>query len=442
MPSSAHDLRHRWTPPFILTWLSVFFSAAPYYFIPEIIPKITRISQVVTVLAVPVTILVCLKKGHFRPLSKTILLILAFFLWSAASLGWTIDITETLYFLMLFVEFILLVWLIWENSWTLEQAEHLVFAYILGTLVSSFQIISNFLSGDAIIEHSGLSEFERYTTGAINLNDQAMIITLGVALAIYFLRQKHSLRLRQVCIIAIILGCVGVLLTGSRAGAVCLVTTIFVSVVSLSNRNRILAVIPAICIIFSLPFISQYVSDFSFLERIATLQDDTLSGHFGNRAVIWSAAAQLIMNSPLIGSGAGTFNEAIIPYLGYSKAPHNTFIAILAQEGIIGLLIFALIIYSLLRESRKNSDQIQNVSYILLAFWCIASLTLGLDREKITWLIFIMISVLLHGRRTMSPSKRLSGNQFTQVSEPPPNFGPQMKECNVQGPPCLFHTQQ
>lgn len=415
-----------------MTWFSVFFSAAPYYYIPEFITKITRISQLVTVIAVLATLMHCLITKSFRKLSPSVSLVFCFFIWCFISLIWSVKVSETLYFIVVFIEFVILVWLIWENSRTLKQVNYLIWAYILGTIVSGCYILFNFFSANAIIEQAGVTEYERYSTGAINLNDQAAIIVLGIGLALYFIRQKNYYRnykTRIICLIAIIIGTVGVGLTGSRGGVVCLIFTILFSIFALSMRGRLILILLTLSFIFILPTFSTYLNKFSFVQRIETLNEDALSGHFGNRTIIWLAAKNLIIESPLLGSGAGTFNDAIIPYLGYSKAPHNTFIAVFAQVGLVGFSILLWIIYSLFRACRRHfSREIRNVSYMLLSFWLISSMTLGLDREKITWLVFALVAALLY-----APHKEGAYSSELSISNKPENLPPLPLHAPVNG---------
>ena len=69
-----------------------------------------------------------------------------------------------------------------------------------------------------------------------------------------------------------------------------------------------------------------------------------------------------IKNNPIFGVGPGNFNNYAQNYLGYDLrdselSPHNIYLEILAEYGIIGFLIFILILWDIIKAlfNRKIS---------------------------------------------------------------------------------------
>jgi len=76
------------------------------------------------------------------------------------------------------------------------------------------------------------------------------------------------------------------------------------------------------------------------------------------RLAIWSISANLVQESPLVGIGFGSFRR-----LGFDlKDPHNIYLKILVEQGIFGLLIFAILILCFLKEGfilyKKGEDDL------------------------------------------------------------------------------------
>ena len=84
------------------------------------------------------------------------------------------------------------------------------------------------------------------------------------------------------------------------------------------------------------------------IDRAATnLEDSSL----GQRLIFWKASLHIIADHPLLGAGTGSFAEEFskqvtdYPNLS-SDNPHNEYLMIAAQLGVIGLLSFIWLLYS------------------------------------------------------------------------------------------------
>ena len=145
-----------------------------------------------------------------------------------------------------------------------------------------------------------------------------------------------------------------ILLTGSRAGVIGLITLFLLILFTKLERIRWFYKIALLIALFTLYLLNE---DKINIERYMTLtemgSDYNVSEETG-RVQIWKRAYQLISENPLTGIGANCFPMA----LGYLRqelfltprwqASHNSYIQIITETGLIGFIIFlSLIIASL-----------------------------------------------------------------------------------------------
>jgi len=84
----------------------------------------------------------------------------------------------------------------------------------------------------------------------------------------------------------------------------------------------------------------------SMLKRFEQMDDESNR----NRLQLWSAAWELIVSNPLMGVGPGQFPEAS----GLGVFPHNGFLSILAEFGLLGFSFYAAIVFCVLLKSIRQ----------------------------------------------------------------------------------------
>lgn len=90
-------------------------------------------------------------------------------------------------------------------------------------------------------------------------------------------------------------------------------------------------------------------------ERISQLNAYEDNGRFR----LWNESVQLISRHPLIGNGVRSM------YQTFSKASHNTYLQVLVENGIIGLVLFSAFIAKLFKKAR-NYDRTLAVALIAM----------------------------------------------------------------------------
>ena len=189
----------------------------------------------------------------------------------------------------------------------------------------------------------------------------------------------------------VLISLAGILLSGTRGAwvSIAVVLALFVFP-ALDLRRKIGAVILLLVVfgaVLQIPGVGNLVVD-----RVATAG---ASGGAG-RTDIWSVGVVIFETSPVIGVGYGNFPVAYTPKMvmeagvgfnqGANRAPHNLVVSIGAELGLVGLVLFGLLLVPLVLRQGWGPDA-QVIRAILVAF-IVDALFLDLfGNRKQVWLI-------------------------------------------------------
>jgi O-antigen ligase len=126
----------------------------------------------------------------------------------------------------------------------------------------------------------------------------------------------------------------------------------------------------------------------------------------------WPRGFYLFSNSPLVGTGVGSANDFPLEFYGdklfqtntsreriYDSAhAHNTYLHILGEQGIVGLILFLLMWISVYKSIYKRSDNTLVRDGLLITFWALtfASFTEHRIPSPSNGFPFILIYLLYH----------------------------------------------
>ena len=178
---------------------------------------------------------------------------------------------------------------------------------------------------------------------------------------------------------------VGLLFSGSRAGMIAVAGVLFLGFLSGVVRKRhflLLTFITAILIISVLVIVA-FMGDLNnIMPRIALINDNERW-----RSVI--LGLEMWKNNPILGAGLGVFLHNSIGWLGTPVVIHSTPVWILAEFGILGLLIFGwffLLLIKPVSEEDKTSPE-HHILLMLIAGFCIFSLVHEVFYQRMFWLM-------------------------------------------------------
>ncbi|MDD5428459.1 MAG: O-antigen ligase family protein [Candidatus Omnitrophica bacterium] len=342
------------------------------------------ISHIMGIAALCVCLLsVLLRRGKIHIPSLGLLLTGALFSWIFASVFWSIDPVITLKRNWTYLELLGMVWLIWEVARTEKEQESLIRAFLYGSFISVVNTIIDYAGGGHAYN------LQRFVASGFDPNDAAVVMAIGITMAWYLsllARRGYAALLYRAYIP---LALFAILLTGSRGGFITAMVSLSVIVLFFTRTKfwqYIFFVVTAGVFGY---FVAGFIPGAS-LQRISSMSSD-ISSAIGIRKEIWLAGLQAFQAEPVWGVGAGCFAIAIIPFLGISIVSHNTFLSILVEFGIIGfMLFFILMLYLVLNVKRM---QILQKKFWIAAFltWATGVSALTWEYRKATWFLIALL---------------------------------------------------
>lgn len=233
---------------------------------------------------------------------------------------------------------------------------------IFGFIFAFFAILQSVLSPNKIY---GIYEvrFGAPFGSFVNRHNFAayMEMTLALPLGLLFVGGIHKDK-RLLYFTAIGLMGIALLLSGSRGGFVAfLAQVIFLVILTTETKsyNQIaLKVVLTIALVAAVVAGSFFVGGDSSLTRFAeTAASDNFST---DRTQIWRVTLEIIKNNPVFGAGIGAFGVAYTKYdpnsgLERVEQAHNDYLQIVADAGIIGLLIGLFFLYRLFKTGWQHA---------------------------------------------------------------------------------------
>jgi O-antigen ligase len=100
---------------------------------------------------------------------------------------------------------------------------------------------------------------------------------------------------------------------------------------------------------------------------------------------------------PLVGIGTGTFREGVRPYLDRARAPHNLFMAVAVESGIVGLIILAAPLISALIPVVLARNRSLGLYLILFCVLLVLASVANVDTSQVVWLGLALLSLARTG---------------------------------------------
>jgi len=207
-----------------------------------------------------------------------------------------------------------------------------------------------------------------------------------LAFAIYLTLNKllferpMSSRLRTILTFFAISMTFNMFITGGRAGQVMFFASLAVLTFQFFRDSQIKATIISAIIIFAIgfsgysysPLFKNRIQQVSYDLAVFTTNPNTSLGH---RLVFATNTIELIKGAPFIGVGTGDFpaeytkiNLINSPAVKSTVQPHNMYLYIQAQLGLLGLVSFLWIFYVQFQFARASKDQFIHHAGVALPF--------------------------------------------------------------------------
>ena len=207
---------------------------------------------------------------------------------------------------------------------------------------------------------------------------------------------------------------VNMFITGGRAGQVAFFAMLVVLIIQILDKQRIKSLI-TICIVIPGIFFTAYQASDLFQKRVNLAFNQALEYHpgsnnsIGYRITYALNSWELIKENPIIGVGTGDFpaeykkinqiKTPIMSSLGLPTTtnPHNMYILIFTQLGVIGLISMLSIFYFQIKLSINSSNRfIRDVGITLPLLFLVIMWSDSYLLGHYTTLVFIFFSSFLY----------------------------------------------
>jgi O-antigen ligase len=364
---------------FSILWLLVF--CIPWGDM-VLLPYDIQFSRLLMVFFSVPSLLLLWRGRRFRASSSTQLFMFMFVVWAGANVLGTTEVERSVRRVLSYGQLFFVAWLVCQLVRSGEDYRKILQAYVIGSYVAFGGLMYNFIIG----AHLGDG---RYTAPGFDPNDLAATLVLGLPIASYlaFTSQK-ALWLNGLYVPCVF---TAVMLTASRNGLVTLAVSMafpLLAMPKISLRAKIsLLLVGALCTGSVFYFWNDYLVD-----RLSTISDQLAAGDMNGRVDIWRRGFEVFQENPILGLGGGAFGTAVGSQSGAAVAAHNTFLGVLVEHGVVGLVCFLGIILSLALRSWHSPPLDRRLWIVVLLAWGVSVSTLSWENRELTWLLWGLCS--------------------------------------------------
>lgn len=226
-------------------------------------------------------------------------------------------------------------------------------------------------------------------------------ITFAILLLIVFFKTLEEKKYDLIHFILIIPSIYLLLLSGTRGPLISFLFTIIFYLLFLSNIRTISKIYIIVLIILLTLGIYRYIPESTREFYLYSLRSEAQTDQFSSiyiRLTLWKEAIKDFIENPIIGVGVGNSGGGI----GF---PHNIFLEVAAEMGIIGLLILIPMFYLTIkravsyikREQRFNMKVLMKLSFLLFIYFLIEAMFSGYISNQTNFFMSMgLISSLLN----------------------------------------------
>ena len=326
-----------------------------------------------------------LQTGRLRTPGSMIGLVVAYYLWFCCTYFWTIDPATTLEKLRGYFQETMIVWLVWEFVESPRDLRRVLRVWVAGSWVLAVLTLMNFASPAAMM----VSQVRFAATGQ-DPNDVARFLDLGFPVAALLARSESRWAGRLLALGYLPLGLIAVLLTASRGGFVAAVAAVGGCAILLGTGHAKGVAAAALALPVAVAGVWAAIPR-GTLVRLATIPAELEGGNLNQRLNIWSMGWRAFEQSPVVGTGAGSFAQAA--HLTLIATAHNTVLSIAAGGGLVALALVVSIVVLAAGTVLKTRGMLRLALGTALAVWAVTSLVATVEESRTTWLLLGAIAV-------------------------------------------------
>jgi O-antigen ligase len=283
--------------------------------------------------------------------SRFLYLLALFILWAGLSALWAEHSGAALTAVTRYIPNALLFPIVYAAIRKRDDARFLVAALVLGALLAAAYGVANPSFGEDPGRLSG-------ALGNANATAASMVMAL-VLVGGLFAALRDSPWLRGLAALALPLCFIALLLTASRGGLIALAGALVVTIFVAGRWRKAMIAMIAVVLLGGVFY-------FAVLAPSGARDRVSQPGGGTGRVDIWTVGWRIVESHPINGVGAGNFITSTVHYLlqpgiinrddfivDNPKVAHNTYLSVLAELGIVGLVLFLAIVIWVLSFALK-----------------------------------------------------------------------------------------
>ena len=361
--------------------------------------------------------------GKIRKIGLFHVFIFLFFLWNAISMLWSIDPNRTLVQVFTYVQMTVFCLMLWDLCTTPAAIKAGLQAYVLGLTVPIASTVANFIANTG----TEYALYGRYSLAGNNPNTTGILLALGIPLAWYLAASagggKVARLLRVVNYAYIPAITFAMILTATRFAVIMSLPAFIFGLWTFSELKPVSRILIFVALMAALLTLGSKVPQAS-LQRLSTINEEIQEGNLNDRTELWKVGVDIWLEHPILGIGSAGYNTAVVPIYGRPRSVHNSFIAISAELGIIGLGLFGIILVTAVFQARCQPTRLDAWFWLtVLITWGLGNLALTWTYNKPTWLLLSLLaaSASLSRQHDKSGSRiRPSNGNTTSATQEPP----------------------
>jgi len=379
------------------------------------LPGLYIVSRATGGLSLGLTLFAVVMSGRVRRWRAYQIAAFLFVIWAGISV-WISGIPQIPQKYWTFVQLFAVVFMMWQLAPTAERVRRLLEAFALGGFVPAFATIALFIQS-----HGSL---RRFSAAGADPNSLAMTLALVMPIAWYLsLTTERPLR-AWIYRSYIPIGLFATALSASRGGLIAWIVALSIIPLTMKLSPGRLAAVMAMMAV-SAVLLAVYVPE-NIVQRFGTtgtsLGSSVQGGGLGGRVRFWIAGFHAFAYKPLAGYGTGGFIRAITPELGAEAlVAHNSFISVLVEEGLVGLLLYCSMLLAVLRDLFDLPSLERRFALVLFATLGTALLPLTWEDQKSAWYvmaILVGLTVYKGMRRPARPVQAMQARPVTLARRP------------------------
>ena len=324
--------------------------------------------------------------GKFRKPVPFQIVVCLFVLWNAVSIFWSAAPNRTISHLVTWAQLLVLVFILWDLYMTRAAIIIGLQAFILGEFVAVGSAITNFFAGNVYY-----TNYQRFSPGETNPDGFGFILALGIPVAWYLASAEGVTKMsglwRFVNYAYIPAAFFGLALSGTRTAMIASIAGMAFGLASLT-RLRLAARIAIFLLLATIVFILlPHVQTLTSFQRLGTTASALAGGDLNQRTLLWRQGLAAFAEHPLMGVGSNMYRS--VNSLG--KVAHNSFISVLVELGLIGFILFAIILATVVIQALRQPKWDKMFWLTVLMVWAIGAFTLTYEYRKATWVFLSLI---------------------------------------------------